>query len=286
MSSLSVIIITYNSERTIEDCLISVKKNQFPGLDLSFVLIDNNSKDSSAKIIGDHEATGTTVLLNSANLGFAKAVNQGLRVAQKNFDPDFFFLLNPDAALEEDVLKKIADFHQKKNGLLLSSPSIIDPAKKEPWFAGGKINWFSQKTLHTSPKNTEAPYQTEYLSGCALCIPKEVLKKTGEFDEQFFLYYEDADFSLRAKKVGAEIFVVPATRAYHTESQSSDNETKCYYLVKNGLLFFHKHYPFWAKPYFWKMFLLRYAYHKTISKKPCVLRGMKDFFATCWNKVS
>jgi GT2 family glycosyltransferase len=96
------------------------------------------------------------------------------------------------------------------------------------------------KTSHLTHKVSSSEYDSEYLSGCAMLIKKDVFKKIGLFDERFFLYYEDADFSLRAKKANFDLIINPKSHIQHSE-QSNNNASKIYWLVLSGLLFFKIH---------------------------------------------
>lgn len=273
MKKIITIIVTFNSEKHIQKCVGSLL-SQKP--DQKIIIIDNNSQDNTVGILKSADQKGVIVLENKKNIGFAAAVNQGLRYAVKNFpEVDCFFLLNPDAWLEKDCLEKLVAGFAKNKSLGLLSPFIIDPSTKKLWFSGARIDWPRLRSIHTE----YLILNTKYLSGCALLIKKEVIEKIGFFDERFFLYYEDADFSLRVRKAGYGLKIIPEAICFHQESQSSDSETKIYYLVKSGLLFFHKHYPRWATPWFWIFFWFRFFYHRLISKRQPVLSAMKSFLS-------
>lgn len=366
--SICFIVITYNNAETIKACIESIK-NQNCNQNCSLIVIDNNSEDKTLEAIkeynkslfrkGEHggflknssplykgELEGVIkIIKNKKNLGFARAVNQGIAYAKKNLNPDFYFLLNPDAYLEKNCLSNL-ELNSEK---VIKSPIIVNPENNQPWFSGAKINWLKFKTKHhispsyykrglggvinlpttsykprSSAKSRwyrDKPQATSYLTGCALSIPKEVIRKLSScdkvrnrgvvdsppcgkeelacppklqrrregvikiFDEKFFLYYEDADFSLRAKKAGFKLKIIPKVICYHKESASSSSEIKNYHLVKSGLVFFHKHYPKILLPYFWLVFYLRFFYHKYISKKETVLQAMLDFKKNINKKV-
>lgn len=268
---LAIIIIVYNSAPCIKKCISSVLQSILDGVATKIILIDNNSSDSSKEILkkyGNRE--NFDLIFNNKNIGFAKAANQGIFHAKSNFDPDFFFLLNPDAYLGKNCLQKLIQHSKNNRHSDLASSNIIDPKTNTSWFSGGNIDWFSFKTKH-------ADSALQYLSGCALFIKKEVFFKIGTFDERFFLYYEDADFGLRARKAGFNLNIVADSICFHIESQSSDLETKNYHLAKSALFFFHKHYPKWALPFFWIMFWARFFFHKYFSKKEAVSKGLSDF---------
>ena len=242
--------------------------------------MDNDSKDKTWKILQNHESESFFISKSKKNLGFAGGVNRGIRFAQKHFESDYFFLLNPDATLEESCLGGLIAVSKKNKKVGLLSPIILNPETGLPWFSGAHIQWWRFRTRHiskTAKANLKENPKTDYLTGCALLIKKEVIKKIGFFDEQFFLYYEDTDLSLRARRAGFNLRIVPQAVCSHAESASSSNNTKTYHLVKSGLIFFHKHYPLFALPYFWIVFGTRLFFHKFISKKEPVVGAMEDF---------
>lgn len=298
MLKLSIVIVTYNNQKTIKKCLASILNSDLTNINLNLIIIDNNSSDKtissvkkffSSGPIADHPFfAGYFLVANKSNLGFAKAVNQGLKLAQEKTNPDYFFLLNPDAYLEKKCLRTLLKSSSlKKSTQSLKSPLIINLKNKKPWFSGGKLSWLKMRTKHLSDNNQS----TDYLTGCALLIPKEIVQAIGFFDENFFLYYEDTDFSLRSKQAGFSLEIIPSALAYHQESYSFKSitdkqkngpsfELKNYYLSMSGLYFFYKHYPRWGKIYFWLFFFLRLIYHSLFSGKVEVARGIKSF----WHK--
>jgi GT2 family glycosyltransferase len=279
MKNISIIIITYNSQNYIEKCLSSIKDNARKNLRFNLILIDNASSDNSAEFIYNFQWKNLTFIKNNKNIGFAKAVNQGINYALKNFKSDYFLLLNPDAFLEKDCVEKLVSkaVENKYNGLI--SPLIITPKTRQIWFSGAKIDWLRMRTKHLPHSTAQGLKKNAYLSGCCLLISKILIEKNNLFDERFFLYYEDVDYSLRAQKVGFNLILVEKAICYHNESQSSTSKIKNYHLVKSGLLFFEKHYPGPALIFFWLHFYLRFFYHFLFSDKKEVFQAMKDFLA-------
>jgi len=275
-STLTIIVVTYNNQAVLANCLASLEDNA-PFIE-GLIIVDNASCDQTLAIVEKLKKNAPfniKVLKNRRNFGFAKAVNQGVRLAEKKFPKsNAFFLLNPDAQLASNCFKQLLqeDYYNPQIGLL--SPAIFqDSSLKTPWFVGGHFNWLKLKTIHTKSSSKK-----QYLTGCALLIKKELLQKIGYFDEHFFLYYEDADLSLRAQQAGYSLRLIPAAICYHQESRSFPSLfAKNYHLAKSGLLFFYKHYPRWALPYFWSYFWIRFTYHRFFSHKKSVLQAMQDF---------
>ncbi len=295
--SIAIIIVGFNNEKTIRECLYSLFKNFLGKTPIKgrIIFIDNNSSDKTIKAVLKLKEfyPHLDIIKNKTNFGFAKAVNQGIKIAQKKYNPNFFMLLNPDAKIEtEGLINKAVERIKNFSKPIIVSPKITkayteDPIdslknKKEVWFEGGRIDWLKQKVIH-EPSNISdirsgKCFQSDFISGCAMIFNKKTIEKIGLFDEKFFLFYEDADFCLRTKKVGGKLVVFPDLKICHIESASfSKKDIKTYHLVKSGLLFFHKHSSKKLLLFFWIKFYARLFYHKFFSKKKIVFKAMKNF---------
>ena len=271
--NITIIIVTYNSQDQIESCLKSIDKQ---GIQADILIIDNCSTDETWQKLQTLKQPNITLIKNKTNNGFAKAVNQGIRYSNKNFKNNLFLLLNPDATLDKDCLKNITNTIELNPRVGLCSPVIKNPLNREVIFQKGQIDWLKMRTSHSALPETSL----DYLTGCCLLIKKAVTDKLEGFDERFFLYFEDADFSLRARREGFQIKTISNAICFHEESKSSDSATKTYFLVKNGLIFFYKHFSLPIRFfYFWPIFTLRLLYHSLISHKKPVIRGLKDFLS-------
>jgi GT2 family glycosyltransferase len=155
----------------------------------------------------------------------------------------------------------------------LLSPTIYDSVTKKLWFGKGKIEYTRMRAVHVKPSHGElssGAFESEFLTGCALLMSRPLVEAIGYLDERFFLYYEDADFSLRAKEAGFSLVVVPEAKVWHAE-QSNQSESKLYHLVLSGLLFFEKHGKGLWKPYFFV-----YGTIRRIKNRSDLLFGRKE----------
>jgi GT2 family glycosyltransferase len=228
--------------------LDSVFFSDYP--DNETVVVDNDSKDGSLEL-AKNLYPKFHFIKNEKNIGFSAGNNIGIRFALEKM-ADYVFLLNNDAILEKNTLSKLIETAEREKAGIFS-PLILDK-DEDIWFAGGKIKWSSMKAVHENNlSNNKKSYPTEYISGCAMLIKKEVFKKTGLLSEDYFLYYEDADFCLRARENGFECRVVPEAKIKHLEKSELDLSNKIYWLVLSGLIFFKKHtpasYKLWTGPY-------------------------------------
>jgi len=197
------------------------------------IVVDNASHDDSLAR-AEQAFSGLLTIRNADNVGFAKAVNQGIALAKEQ-SATHIWLFNPDARAHKEALVRLltaAEQHPKS----LFSPLIFD-TDGEIWFAGGDISWMRMRATH---RRTVTDSAQDFLTGCALFLPISALEEVGGLDEHFFLYYEDADYSVRARKRGYALRVVVEARVDHTEVSLS-NPRKTYFLVYSGLLFFFKH---------------------------------------------
>lgn len=231
-----IVVLNYNGGELIKNCLKSLQKVDYSNLEL--LVIDNNSSDDSVAMI-EKKFPEIKIIKNEKNIGFAGGNNIGIDFALKN-EADYVLLLNQDTEVEPDFLSKLIKEGEKDQKIGLLSPLIFWKRTKQVWFSGGKINWWNMKTFHKFNLVKGDSFETSFLTGCSLLIKRSVLEKIGLLDDIFFLYWEDVDYSVRAKKAGFKIKVVPRSIIYHFEASNDLNKNKVYWLVLSGLIFFKK----------------------------------------------
>lgn len=245
-----IVVLNFNGKDTLNGCLSSLYQSDYPEFEV--VVVDNDSKDGSFEQAKQFFSRAHFIK-NDTNLGFAKGNDVGIRFALEKF-ADYVFILNNDAFVEKTTLSILIQTMKRNPNIGIASPLIFS-ANNKIWFAGGKINWLKMKAFHLYEVPSVSPYATEYITGCSMLVKKEVFKKIGLFDERFFLYYEDADFSVRAKKAGFDLCIIPEAHLQHLEQSSNKNAAKLYWLVLSGLLFFHLNASFFQK--IWLFFYLQ-----------------------------
>jgi GT2 family glycosyltransferase len=240
-----IIILNWNGWKDTIECLKSLKKIGYPNYQI--VLVDNGSTDESVfqlKNFCSEDNEGLIFLENQNNLGFAGGNNVGIKRALEN-QADYVLLLNNDTTVEPDFLTQLvkAAESDKKIGILGPKINFYDH-KDRIWFLGGKINRLLNKGTHLyydqidSAENLpNKSFEVDYFTGCALLIKKEVIKKIGLMWDGYFLYYEDTDWNLKAKKNGWKIIIAPKAKIYHKVSRSTKpgSSSYVYYHTRNGL---------------------------------------------------
>lgn len=233
MAKLSVIIVNYNVEYFLEQCLHSVR-NACKNLDTEIWVVDNDSVDGSVKMVKD-KFPEVKLIANTENLGFSKANNQAMKIASG----EYMLLLNPDTIVEEDTFDKVVAFmdsHEDAGGLgvkMVDGKGNFLPESKRglptPAVSFFKIFGFSSlfpqsKTFgqyHLSYLDKDQIHPVEILAGAFMLLRKSVLDKTGLLDEDYFMYGEDIDLSWRIIKAGYKNYYFPETRIIHYKGEST-----------------------------------------------------------------
>jgi hypothetical protein len=250
---INIVVLNYNGKDCLKRCLSSLFCVDYSNFEV--VVVDNNSQDGSLEM-ARLNFSRATFIKNEQNLGFSAGNNVGIKYSLEKL-ADFVLLLNNDTEVEKDFLVKLLKYAKEHEEAGIISPLIFSEQGESVWFSGGKIDWWRMKTVHIQKQPEKNLLATDFISGCAMLIRAEVFRKSGLFDENFFLYWEDVDFSVRAKKAGFTLSVVASARIRHFEKSEEKKENKLYWLVLSGLLFFQKNTPKYLKAWIFIYTLLR-----------------------------
>lgn len=258
-----VIVLNYDGIGFLEKCLRSVLAMDFPNFQV--ILVDNGSQDGSLEM-AKKKFPDIIFLQNTENLGFSKGNNVGIRYALGK-NADYVLLLNNDTLVDKNLLSCLVENAQKNSKLGILSPLIFGADGKEVWFSGGRIDWLRMRTIHRRDIFSQHLRKSKFITGCAMFVKRDVFERIGLLDEDFFLYWEDADFCFRARKAGFETAVVSCCKIRHFEASENLNQNKVYWLVLSALIFFQKNSPRYLCPWFWIYFKLRKIYNNLKIKK-------------------
>src|ERR1041385_4193607 len=245
---VSIVIVNYKSSALLCNCLQSLASDSF-----EIWVVDNGSGEPLDKLRSEFPAVHW--IITSQNLGFAKAVNQALRVASGKY----FLLLNPDTRVEPGAVQRMADFldlhpevgivggnvagfdgtHEPASPRSIPTPltafyrlsglSRLFP--KHPVF--GKYNWSEWDA------NTGA--FVEAVSGSCMMLRRTMLDQIGLLDETFFLYGEDLDLCYRAGQHNWKVYYLPEARIKHLKGGSSRrNRMRSHYEFYRAMAIFHR----------------------------------------------
>ncbi|MFZ2187268.1 MAG: glycosyltransferase family 2 protein [Candidatus Moraniibacteriota bacterium] len=244
---VGIIVLNYNGKACLSACLRSLDQLVYANQEV--IVVDNGSTDGSF-LRAERHFPRFVFVRNGKNEGFAKGMNVGMRLALAR-GAQWCLLFNYDAEIAPQALSSLIAAARRHPRAGLLSPVIYKKGSEQIWFAQGRVEFLRMRATHRGlPRAAFASdaYRSEFLTGCALLIKKNLIDTIGFLDERFFLYYEDADYSLRAARAGFDCLVVPQAMVWHSEA-SRKNPSKTYHLVYSGLLFFEKHTPPLLRPY-------------------------------------
>lgn len=239
---LAIILVNYNGIEYNINCINSIMKSSFK--DYKIIVIDNDSSDNSLNELKDYYKNEEIVLIESKeNLGFSGANNIGIEYAREN-NYDYVMLLNNDTIIDENMLSIMIESSKKYECLV--SPKIYYYDNKDIiWSAGGTINWKKGLPVQygineKDEKQHDKEKFIEFATGCCLLIPMNMIEKIGLLSEEYFLYYEDTDYSCKFINEGIKILYKPEAFMYHKVSASTGGEKSIgywYYMTRNRLIF-------------------------------------------------
>lgn len=286
-----VSIVTLNMEQAhmtamfLESLLDSDYKN------IEVIVVDQNSKEHPDEILSN--AYPDLILIKSkTNLGFTGGNN----LAVKHSKGEYIFCVNNDTIIPADLIGKLLQPFKEHANIGIVSPKIIyyaDQTKIQ--YAGyttvnnitGRNTVIGQNQHPTVPE-FNLQYETAYAHGCAMMIPYSIIDNIGFLTENFFIYYEELDFSQRVKNVGYKIWYNGTAHILHKESVTTGKNStfKEYYHTQNRILFMRRHSKTYATIFLhWIYFLTLVTSKKiityTVQRK---FKHLKEFFkAIVWN---
>lgn len=268
MKKISIIILNWNSWKETFECLDSILKTNKNFFHLEIILVDNASSSSFDEKLREYAKKSKerninlAFIQNKENLGFAGGNNIGIKKALEN-KADFILILNNDTIVDKNLVINLLKSSEKdeKDGVIGAKIYFAkgyefhkDRYKKDDlgkiiWFAGGIIDWNNVYSSHRGVDEVDVGQydkriETDFVTGCCMFVKREVFEKVGFFDEKYFLYLEDADLSMRAKKTGYRLIYEPKAFLWHKNAQSSGkpgSKTHEYYQTRNRLLFGFKY---------------------------------------------
>jgi len=236
--NVTAVVLSWNGR---EDTIACVRSLEGEGAEV--IVVDNASQDGSADAL-----TGVDVIRNDRNLGYAGGMNVGIRAALER-GADAVLLLNNDVVVEPRAVAALA---AAADGAGAVCPLITFAGDAETvWYAGAAFDpkrgyQGRHRGFGEAASRFGATQETERACGAAMLVPRAALERVGELEETLFAYQEDTDWSLRARRLGLPLLVVPAARVRHRVSATTGGEgspTALYYSVRNTLTVCERHAP-------------------------------------------
>jgi GT2 family glycosyltransferase len=229
---LFIIIINWNTKDLLIQCLTSIPQ-MIQGFKIEILVVDNGSQDGSGSEV-KKRFPFVRLIENDKNLGFARAVNQGLQKASGRY----VLLLNPDTQVKNGAIERLMSFmdaHPKAGisgaQLLNSNGSKQNSIANFPSLATELLNknllrWLSPERFPGKERNYSEPIEVDSVIGACMMVRREVLDQVGFLDEDYFLFLEETDWCYRMKKAGWKIYHNPQVEVYHFQGKSAEAERK------------------------------------------------------------
>ncbi|HWA02337.1 MAG TPA: glycosyltransferase family 2 protein [Rhizomicrobium sp.] len=252
---IDIVIVNWNSGGQLRDCLDSIRAHG-GGAVASVCVVDNGSTDGSDDACTGDPASG--IVRARQNLGFARACNLG---AARGSAPYILFL-NPDARLMEGTLSTVLGFMEGPGaaGTGICGVRLVGDGGQTHRHCARFPDWRSLVGKSLGLEGAGLPFfpavhlrEFDHLSsrfvdhtmGAFYFVRREVFAALGGFDERFFVYLEDLDFSLRASRAGWRTWYLAEATAFHKGGGSSEQvrDVRLFYSLRSRILYARKHFP-------------------------------------------
>lgn len=281
---ISTIIVNWNSGTQINTCVNSLLCTNTHQI----IVVDNASTDGSEQAIENHP--GVTLIRSPENLGFGKACNLGARYATS----EYLLFLNPDATVFPGTIEKSIAFMQDpansqvgicgvqlvdENGHVSRSCARFPSAAELVACAIGLDRLFPRLGFSMREWTHDTTRDVDHVMGAFFLVRQTVFESLGGFDERFFVYLEDLDFSFRARHAGWRSVYLSEVQAFHLGGGTSRQvkARRMFYSIRSRLLYTHKHFSFFAAaPVFFAIFLIEPFSRTLISITRCSCPALKE----------
>ncbi len=215
---ITAVVLTWNSAEQVLPCIASLLASR--AVTLTVVVVDNASTDATVERLN---ASGlpVTILQTGANLGYAGGNNVGIAHALRA-GAEYVFVLNDDTEVAPDLLSALVLALQTDPGAAAAAPTIVHEKPSQTiWWAGGTFRVARGLALHdgygapAEERSSGMPRAVDSLCGCGILFRRSALEALGDFRADYFMYGEDVEWSLRARRAGWRLLHVPQARMVH-----------------------------------------------------------------------
>ncbi|HVO85373.1 MAG TPA: glycosyltransferase family 2 protein [Syntrophobacteria bacterium] len=231
--SIDIVIVNYNSTDYVLECLASIY-GVLGGMQAQVFVEDNGSGDSVERVLARFPEVRLS--RNRSNMGFAMAVNKGL----KHGTAPYIIVLNPDSRVGAGFVEGVLGYMDDNPGVGILGPKILNadgstqgsarsfPHPLTALFGRASLlsKWFpnnsmTRRNVRTSESNGIIPMEVDWVSGACMVVRRQAVSEVGPLDERFFLYWEDADWCRRMWQAGWKVVYFPQASVVHHVGGSS-----------------------------------------------------------------
>jgi GT2 family glycosyltransferase len=238
------VIVTWNGKDQLLECLVSIKGLNFPKEDYKVLVIDNDSNDGSCESVSKLYPA-TVIFKNKRNVGYVRAVNQGIDYGLKE-GVDYIWILNNDVVVERESLTKLVEIGEQDEriGVICpviysyANPDVIDNAGYAIDFWTGRLNKLKYSKDISDDKEKEIE-DVDSVLGCSNLVKTSVFRKAGLLRNIYELYFEETDFNVRAKKNNFRVVIAKGATVWHRNAATMNRFIlyRSYLLLRNLFIF-------------------------------------------------
>jgi GT2 family glycosyltransferase len=244
MPSVSTVILNWNGLEDTRACLESLRCAKYPAQRI--IVVDNASENEEASKLEAEYSGFVELIRNDRNLGFAGGANVGIQAALKA-GTDYVLLLNNDVTVAPDFLDAMVSAAGRYKRLAALSPRAYF---KEPtdviYSTGGMVSVWTGVARQVGRGEKDAgqfdkPARRDYADGLCMLIPVDALERVGLLDEDYFAYWEETDWCVRARAKGLRCYFVPEAKVWHKAERSKRaSDAFNFHYRRNALMFVRK----------------------------------------------
>lgn len=284
IGKIAVILVNYNGIVDTLECLNSIQKSNYEKIEV--YVTDNNSSDESVKKLIQYKENYSLplhILPSKKNLGFSGGNNLALKKALVDKKTQYFLLLNNDTLIREDCISELVQAMEE--GEISTGKIMYAYDRNRIWYAGGNVNRKTLKPSHDGYNQISDIYDSKryvtFVTGCCVCMSRKCLEAIGLWNEDFFLYEEDVEYSIRALNEGFKMVYNPRAIIYHKVGASSGKVSGLseFYQVRNRYWLIKKHLKgcFRAYAYVYTFVLFLNRIRKAEYSIEPMLKGIEAF---------
>lgn len=252
-SLVSIVIVSKDRKKDLVECIDSYLSSTYKPLEI--IVVDNASKPPLLTWLPKRYPTAK-LITSDINLGAAEGRNQGLKETKGNY----IVFTDDDARADKEMVKNLVEAFQNKKDAGIIQPLVYDKQKRTLLQGAGHNIDLTTGRIIASGVREEDIGQYEGLRevpmcGCVWMVKREVFRKIGNYDEEYFIPYEDSDFSIRARKSGFKLYCYSKAKTWHQGYKSTfvhpwiewlgiTSPERAYRIARNKMIFMRKHSPF------------------------------------------
>lgn len=288
------VVVNWNRSDDTRDCVSSLINQTRP---IHQIIVVDNGSTEYPRFNYKSTTSRITIIRSEDNLGFAGGVNLGIREAIK-IGGTHVLVINNDTLADPFLIQALIDGQNKLSADVVAPLIFYYSDPGEVWSSGGNIVPCLVIPLdaHNRHNPPALPLRRTFLSGCCLLIRTTVFESVGLFDEEFFMYYEDMDFAIRAQKAGIIMGIIPNAILWHKASKSSGgylSPNERYWMARSLIRYsrrytsFQNAIPIWSHRLFsallwtFRLFLNR-RFDSLTAYWRGIIAGMKDSVLNTW----